>query len=243
MKTIFKIITIIFLLFPIISQAESDNPFLNFKALKNVSTEKIQSLIDQGYNVNQARADGVTILHVMVGRNRKDIVALLIKAGADVSAIDTGGGQSRALHTAAFRNHPEIVQLLIDAGADIDAKNKHGETPLHNAAGNGSIDVMRILLKAGADPNARTEQYSKTAFMYAARHTANYQDNDTEKQMSPEEVERNYKLVIAMMKLLVEYGADPHAENKAGNTARASVGDDSISPKVHEYLDELGVGF
>ena len=261
MKIILKIILVSLLLTPFISKAENthpliDNPLLDFLALDTASADEIQSLIDQGYDVNEARADGITILHVMVDRNSKDIVTLLVKAGADVSAIDTGGGGGRALHTAAYRNYPEITQLLIDAGADIDAKDDYEATPLHDAAQRGSIDVMRILLQAGADPNARTKT-GGTPFMGAVGHAFipdwdegkefNHETKTYEYPYYDERLARGEQSIItslAMLKLLLEYGADPHAVNHNGKNARNSLrgyGGYYDAPEVAKYLDELGV--
>ena len=93
MKLILKIILISLFLFPTISKAdETKNPFLDFDAMYNASAKEIQSLIDQGYDVNELDNDGFTILHVMVSTKHKDIVTLLIKAGADVNVIKTRGG-------------------------------------------------------------------------------------------------------------------------------------------------------
>ena len=258
MKFILKIIIIIIFLSPIIAQAENahpviDNPFLNFKALKNVSVEEVQNLINQGYDINEANDSGVTILHVMVDRNSKNIVTLLIKAGADVNAIDTGGGGERVLHTAAYRNYPEIIQLLIDAGADIDVKNKYGSSPLHRAASQGSIDAMRILLQAGADPNARTKT-GGTPFMGAVGHAfipdwdegKEFYEDYTAEERAHEKARGEQSIIdsLAMLKLLLEYGADPHAVNHNGKNARNSLrgyGGYYDAPEVVKYLDKLGV--
>ena len=261
MKLILKIILISLFLSPIISKAENahpliDNPLLDFLALDNASTDEIQSLIDQGYDVNEARADGITILHVMVDENHKDIVALLVKSGANVNAIKTGRGGGTALHRAAYKNHPEIAQLLIDAGADIEAKDDGGATPLHDAAPQGSIDVMRILLQAGADPNARTKT-GGTPFMGAVGHAFipdwdegkefNHETKTYEYPYYDERLARGKQSIItslAMLKLLLEYGADPHAVNHNGKNARNSLrgyGGYYDAPEVAKYLDKLGV--
>ncbi len=65
-----------------------------------------------------------------------ETVALLLKLGADVNAVDSSG--ETAMHGAAYRNHPKVVQLLADRGAKIEVwnrPNKTGLTPLVIAEG------------------------------------------------------------------------------------------------------------
>ena len=154
------------------------------------------------------------------------------------------------MHSAAFNNYPEIAQLLIDAGADIEAKNKYGSTPLHNAAGNGNIDAMRILLQAGADPNARNKNGS-TAFRGAVSHAfipdydegKEFYEDYTAEDFAREKAKSKQSLIdsLTMLKLLIEYGADPHAVDNEGNNARDSLYYAQPAPNVKKYLDELGV--
>ena len=257
MKTILKIITIILFLSPIISKAENthplmDNPFLNFKALKNVSAEEIKALIDQGYDVNETDDNGFTILHVMVNAKRKDIVALLIKAGADVNAVKTRGGS--ALHDAAYKNHPEIAQLLIDAGADIEAKNRHGETPLHRTAWQGSVETLHVLLQAGADVNILTTGWIRGgALHYAAlrNHPAIAQilidagadiDAKTDYGATPLRYaaqEGN----TGVARILLEAGANQNARKNDGSTTFMAAANYGRKPSrslygYDDYLDE-----
>ena len=259
MKRILKIILISLLLSPIISKAENthpviDNPLHDFGAMSNASAEVIQSLIDQGYDVHEVGKYRYNLLNSMVIDRRKDIVVLLIKAGVDVNTVDRGEGGRTALHRAAYKNHPAIAQILIDAGADIEAKDKkYGWAPLHEAASQGSIDVMRILLQAGADPNTRTKT-GGTPFMGAVGHAFipdwdegkefNYETKTYEYPYYDERLARGKQSIItslAMLKLLLEYGADPHAVDNDGNNARDSLYYAQPAPNVKKYLDELGV--
>ena len=268
MKTIFKIITIIFLLSPTIAKADnsaplSDNPFfdlkslnnkkenplLDFAAIEDASAEEIQSLIDQGYDINEVHYRGYNLLSKMILRGRDDIVALLIKAGVDTRVIKVRS-REYSLRRAAFDNHPAIAQILIDAGADIDAKTDYGSTPLHIAASQGSIDVMRILLQAGADPNARNKNGS-TAFRGAVAHAfipdydegKEFYEDYTAEDFAREKARSKQSLIdsLTMLKLLIEYRADPHAVDNDGNNARDSLYYAQPAPNVKKYLDELGV--
>ena len=100
---------------------------------------------------------GGTPLHVAARHNtRPEVVALLIKAGADVDAKGKHG--RTPLHRAARSNeNPEIVELLVKSGLDVDTRNSFGRTPLHYAADNGNPEVLTVLLEAGANVNARDD--------------------------------------------------------------------------------------
>ena len=244
MKRILKIILISILLSPTIAQAESDNPLLDFDVIHNASIEEIQSLIDQGYDINEIKENKTPTFHRIVYRKRKDIILFLIEAGADVNIREPHNGDS-VLHEAAYGNQPEIIQLLIDAGADIEAKNKYYARPLHYAAIYQNLDAARKLLELGADVNAVAEDDGTTVFMSTVRSTSkpnnsHYDDSNIDANLS---LGKRRKKRLAMLKLLIEYGADPHAVDNEGNNARTY-----IYPKggwnaniVAEYLFKLGV--
>ena len=241
------------LLFFIALKHEKAPPPRDLIAIDDATAEEIQSLIDDGYDVNKIYYRGYHIVSKMILNEHDDIVALLIKAGLDASTIKVKGEKSELLHRAAFNNHPAIAQILIEAGADIEAKDDDDRTTLHDAAIWGGIDVMRVLLQAGADPNARSK-YGNTVFMYAVGH-AFLPDWDEGKEFNHETktyeypnyderlVEGEQSLIdgLAMVKLLIDYGADPHAVNHNGNNARGFLRGDGDAPEVKKYLDELGV--
>jgi surface polysaccharide O-acyltransferase-like enzyme len=62
---------------------------------------------------------------------RAEAVELLIRRGADVHALDLGGGTP--LHAAAFLGHERAVEVLVRNGADVNAANSRGESPLDTA--------------------------------------------------------------------------------------------------------------
>ena len=77
--------------------------------------------------------------------NDPQIVAALIKVGADVNAKDYQG--YTPLHLC---NNAEVAKLLIDAGANVNALNMNGVTPLHFAE---NVEVARLLINSKANPN------------------------------------------------------------------------------------------
>ena len=75
----------------------------------------------------------------------------LLKAGADVNAVD-GNGYS-ALIQATENNFNDIVSILLQAGADVNMVDNYGDTALIHAAENGYDECLKLLIDGGADVN------------------------------------------------------------------------------------------
>ena len=67
-----------------------------------------------------SRGDGYTPLQTAARHGRDNVVALLIKKGADVNAADDYG--YTPLHLAAEGGHIGVVKRLVRAGAKVDAR-------------------------------------------------------------------------------------------------------------------------
>jgi serine/threonine-protein phosphatase 6 regulatory ankyrin repeat subunit B len=100
--------------------------------------------------VNARNDKGVTALMATAFQpdGKPDIVRVLIAAGADVNANQTGGGT--ALMFAAMQGHGEIVQALLAAKADVNAITKKGNTALLLATQKNHPDIVLLLKNAGA---------------------------------------------------------------------------------------------
>ena len=64
---------------------------------------------------------------------KKEIVSVLLEAGADINFKNNDG--STALHTAAFFCRPEIVQILLDNGINKTIRNNMGSSAYGSVAG------------------------------------------------------------------------------------------------------------
>lgn len=123
----------------------------------------------------------------------KQIVQLLLDAGAEVNAQGRFFGVGNALHAAAYSGNEQILRLLLNAGADINAQGGYYGNALHAAvaanSGEGGLEkVVKLLLDAGADINAEGGYFGHA--LQAAAYTGNEQ----------------------ILKLLLHAGADVNAQ-------------------------------
>lgn len=99
-------------------------------------------------------------------RDRAEIVAALMKSGADASAADADG--MTALHWLALRGRTGLLSLIPMGSGDVRAKDRAGRTPLHYAAMSNDASVLEALIRAGADVSA-SDALGETALHTAAR--------------------------------------------------------------------------
>ncbi len=131
-----------------------------FDAITHNDVHLVRAHIANGADVNEvSESTGTRPLHYATWQGRPEIVAELLKAGADPNARTEPRiwlrDRGAALHHAADGGNVEIVIALLRAGADPNARDDSGWTPLHYAAFDGHADIVTRLLDAGADPNAR----------------------------------------------------------------------------------------
>ncbi len=141
----------------------------NFEALKVPSPlgEIVRNL-----DVDERGPDGSTALQWAVYDQDIEKVRQLIRAGADVNAVNNFG--ANAMQLAAEVAHVELIEMLLDAGADPDSANPEGQTALMLVARTGDVDAARMLVRKGASIAAREGWGQQTALMWASarRHPA-----------------------------------------------------------------------
>ncbi len=96
---------------------------------------------------------------------------------------------------AARGENPNIIKLLLEEGADPSSTDENSESCLHNSVEIQSVENTRLLIEAGAQLEARNLS-DETPLILAVRH-----------------------LVLGsrdLVKLLLEYGANPDAKLMAG---------------------------
>jgi len=127
----------------------------------------VQEILNYKPDANGRGQDGTTALIACLRAyhykdkdvNRKEVVRMLLDAGADPNIADNTGMTPLIANSRDL----EIAQMLIARGANVNAQAKDGFTPLLNAE---TVELTRFLLEHGADPFAKTD-HGQTALDWA----------------------------------------------------------------------------
>ena len=167
---------------------------------------------------------GLTPLIFAAREGDMDSAKALLDAGADVNETSNYGWT--ALLTAVNNRHWKLAEMLIDRGANVNIANKGAWTPLYlatdirNIEGGDypvakpdmdSLEFIKFLLDHKADPNARVRDNTLTRTIFTMQWF--FEDGCTAF------VRASQSSDTALMKLLVQYGADPKLATTYGDTA------------------------
>ena len=194
-------------------------------------------LLDRGAEVNAKTKIGTTALLTATRRSNAEAMKLLLAHGADPKAATQDGSDLlRAAYVnpgAVFngsRSNQEIIQIVAEAGIELRSADQLGPTPL--LAGLGDSTILQRILGAGAVPNEVTRAPGQTVpnleFGVAAgdkdfalvllEHGANPNAKST-RDLTPLMVAANAPHPDpAMMRLLINKGADVNAHDNLGRT-------------------------
>ena len=152
------------------------------KAVKNGDIQKIQNLIDKGYNVNSPDPHGITPLLYSIEMQNPNIVNLLIQNGADVNAKSKMG--YTPLYYALDLKKADIVDLLLQNGANPNFQDHEGKTYLHITS---DAELAKILIKYGAKLDIK-DKHGRTP-CENNRKLLNILSSENQNQIDQEEVE------------------------------------------------------
>ena len=194
---------------------------------------------DQGFDVNDDAAvaafgfrgrpapkdgGGLTALVYAARANDLDSVKALLDAGAEVDQVTTYGWSP--LLVATQNRYYQLGAFLMERGADVNLANKGGWTPLYLATDNRNIesgdypvrkpdmdhlDYIKLLLDKGANVNARMKDSTETRTVF----TNQWLDESGATAF----LRASQSGDLALMKLLLEHGADPKIPTVLGVTA------------------------
>ena len=170
---------------------------------------------------------GLTPLIFAARQGDLESARLLIAAGADVN--QTSQYVWSPLLTATENRHYQLALFFIEKGADVNLANLGGWTPLYLATDNRNIeggdyptprpdldhlDFIKVLLDHGANPNARVRDNTMTRTIFTMQWFQEAGAIPFARAAQSSDV--------ALMKLLLSYGADPSLATDFGDTALAA---------------------
>jgi hypothetical protein len=112
---------------------------------------QLRSLLDAHPEWLNAKAENRfnnTALHFAAYYGQEEVVAELIKRGAEVNAQNRNG--NTPLHDAITSGNPAVIKLLLKSGADASVRNSAGKDPLQQAA-TDSPEIAEIIRQFRAE--------------------------------------------------------------------------------------------
>jgi ankyrin repeat protein len=149
-------------------------------------------LITKGADINAIDKYDDTPLILSAWRGFRDLVQLLLEAGATLPASQSG--RQSLLEMAVNKKLEKLFNVLVDTGVDLNIKNDKGGTMLHAAANGGSVQIIQTFLDKRFQINQQ-DNHGWTPLHYA-----------TEKGRSK------------AIQLLIDEGADINARTSIGQT-------------------------
>ncbi|HIG28265.1 MAG TPA: hypothetical protein EYQ50_10865 [Verrucomicrobiales bacterium] len=160
-----RIIALTLLLYAVALTA-SDVSVELIKATKEGDKDGVTRLLEGGADPNIPTPTGATALHWAVHLDYIGIAERLIRAGADINAVNRY--DVSPILPACINGNATMIELLLEAGANVSRTTPEGATPLMFAARTGIPRAVSILLSHGAEPNTRESTRGQTALMWAA---------------------------------------------------------------------------
>ena len=172
---------------------------------------------------------GLTALIFAAREGDIESAKALLDAGAKINQTTEYGWTP--LLTAVNNRNYALAKMLIDRGADTNIANKGGWTPLYLATDNRNIEggdypvpkpdldhleIIRALLEHGANPNARVRDNTLTRTIFTMQWF--FEDGATPFVRAAQSSDTE------LMKLLLEYRADPFLATANGDTAMTAAG-------------------
>ena len=198
-------------------------------------------------NMQDRRGGGLTPLVYAVRENDMESVRILLAAGADVNQVTNY--EWSPLLVAIQNRYYQLASFLLDQGANPNIANKGKWSPLYIAIDNrnikggdypvrkadmDSMEFIKKLIDKGADVNWRVQEstWYRTVFTALWVNEAGATPFWRASQSSD----------VAVMKLLLEHGADPKIATNVGNTPlHVAAGIGWVEGITYEWSKEANV--
>ncbi|KAI5836717.1 ankyrin repeat-containing domain protein [Morchella snyderi] len=202
--------------------------------------EIVNLLVDAGGNVDAEGGYHSTPLAAEAYRGSREMVEILLEAGADVDRQARGTSKPHwALKSAWGQGRADVVEFLQASGARNNIDGKYYGPPLSYAARWNHIGMAKMLLDADNDVNIPAEEYGKALCAAASEGHIEMLKiiGAAGVGVNIEVEEYGRALHIAaracrsgMLKVLLDYRADMNTQVEAayGIALRSAVNDDDI---------------
>jgi ankyrin repeat protein len=218
---------------PSVQQRAQQEKF--FHRNTNVTALDADALAAAFGEVRNTKGGGITPLVLAARQDCLECARLLVAAKAPLNQITRYGWTP--LLTAVQNKHYRLAAFLLDHGADPNIANNGGWTPLYLAVDNRNIEggdypvrppdmdhleFIKLLLARGANVNARICGVESAAGRCKGDSTETrtifvmqwlYEDGATPFLRASQSGD------VALMKLLIDHGADPKVATSNGDTA------------------------
>lgn len=143
-----------------INQTDNRNRNSLYIAAETGNVEAAKKLVRLGADAGKGqlpRSNHTPLLHNISRAQYREMLAVLIGAGADINATDNSG--NTALHRACDMTQTDKIQALLDFGANPNLVNDYGQRAIDELIDNygyrmtDTPEIIAALLKKGASPD------------------------------------------------------------------------------------------